>query len=147
MTTRRKWACWISLVTAGLLSSLLSFLGLFGLAWGGFPQQDHTAWMAAMFFPFVLALPLFVVAAGVSRLALYALWATAPCPWFAVIATSIHDFQHGTNSLLESVVLCAFLSVPLALLAALVQYGTHFYQITYDRHWVKWKVAAHDSTN
>jgi hypothetical protein len=147
MTTRRKWACWSSVIIAGLLSSLLSFLGLFGLAWGGFLQDGHPAWMAAVFFPFTLALPLFVVAAAVSRLGLYALWATVPFPWFAAIATSIPDFKPGPIGFLESVALCAYLSVPLALLAALVQYGTHFYEITYDSQWIKWKVATHESAS
>jgi hypothetical protein len=147
MTNSRKWACWSSLIIAGLLSSLLSFLGLFGLAWGGFPQKDHSAWMAAVFFPFALALPLFVVAAAASRFALYALWATVPFPWFGVVATSVPDFKPGPIGFLEGVVLCAYLSVPIALFAALVQYGTHFYEVTYDSQWVRWKEVTHESTN
>jgi hypothetical protein len=134
-------------MVAGLLASLLSFLGLFGLAWGGFLQDGHPAWMAAAFFPFALALPLFVAAAVVSRLALYALWASVPVPWFGVIAISIHEFKPGPIGFLEGVALWASLSVPLALLAALVQYGTRFYEITYDSQWVRWKVAKHESAN
>jgi hypothetical protein len=147
MTTKRKWACWLSLSVAGLLSSLFSFLGLFGLAWGGFLRSGHPAWMMAVFFPFALALPLFVLASAVSRLAMYALWAAVPFPWLGVIATSFHDFKPGLIGFLEGVVPCAYLSVALALLAALVQYGTHFYQITHDSQWIRWRVANHESAN
>jgi hypothetical protein len=126
---------------------MLSFFGLFGLAWGGFLQDGQPAWMAAAFFPFALALPLFVVAAAVTRRALYALWAAVPFPWLAMIATSSPDFKPGPTGFLEVVVLCSCLSVPLAVLAALVQYGTHFYEITYDSQWIRWKVPAHESAS
>jgi hypothetical protein len=134
-------------IIAALFSLLLSFLGLFGLAWGGFPQKDHSATIMAMFFPFALAFPLFAFAVGVSRLALYAIWAATPFPWFAVVATSLHGFRPGLIGFLDGVVLCAYPSIPLALLAALIQFGTHFYEFTYDSHWVRWKVATHETTN
>ena len=144
MTTSKKALCVVSLVVAGTLSIFLSFLGGFGLLWSGFPQKDHSFFVLAMFLPFFLALPLFILSACVSKTALYALWAAVPFPWIAVIEMSIPNLRPGPLGFFESMWACAYASVPLAILAALVQFGAHFYEFTCDSNWVRWKEVKHD---
>jgi hypothetical protein len=141
MATSKKWLCAASLTAAGLLSLFLSFIGGFGLLWAGFPQKDHSASVLAMFLPFLLAFPLFALAVGVSRLALLALWVAVPFPWLAYSAMLIHGFKGGPANLLKFSAEPAYMALPLFVAAALVQFGTQFYEITNDSQWVRWKAS------
>jgi len=147
MTNNRKWLCFGSLTVAGLLSLLLSFLGTFGLSWGGFPNDAHSAFLLVMFLPFLLAFPLFVLAVGVSNLAAFALWICVPFLWITWFGTSVHDFKGGPLEFAKFLALCCCATLPLLILAALVQFGTHFYEFTYDRRWVRWKEASQESAS
>jgi hypothetical protein len=144
MKTSRKFLCFSSLIAACLLSLLLSFLGLFGLTWGGTPQAIESPSILILFFPYLLAFPLFALAVAVSRLGSLALWIAVPLPGLAVFEGSVHDFKGGPLDLVKFLVLCCYPALPLLLLAALVQFGTHFYELTYDRRWVRWKEALHE---
>jgi hypothetical protein len=144
MTTSRKWLCFGSLTVAGLLSAFLSFLGAFGLSWGGFPRDGHSAFLLPLFIPFLVAFPLFLFALGVSKLASLALWICVPSSWLAVFETSVQDFKGGPLDFVKFLAECCYMALPLLLLAALVQFGTQFYEFTYDRQWVRWKEANHE---
>jgi hypothetical protein len=145
MTTSKRWLCFSSIIVAGLFGLLLSFLGGFGLLWGGFPGKNHSALLLLMFFPYLLAFPLFALATGVTKTAIYALWLVIPLPWIAVIQISIPFPQTGLIGFLRSVATCAYISVPLFVFAALVQYGSHFYEFTHNGQWVKWKESIDGS--
>ena len=146
MTTSRKWLCISSLIVAGLLSLLLSALGGFGLLWGGFPQKDHSALFLAMFLPFLLAFPLFAFAVFVSRPVSLALWIAIPFPALAVFEISSLDFKGGPFDFLKFLAECTKMAWPLLILAALVQFGTQFYEFTHDGQWVRWKKVSNEPT-
>jgi hypothetical protein len=148
MTTSRKWLCFGALIVAGLLSLLLSFWGVFGLAWVGFPQTGvyDSAWELALFLPFVLAFPLLALAVGATKYATLALWIIAPLPSLTVLVGNVNGFKGGPSDLMKFLAECIFASVPLLILAALVHFGTHFYEFTRDSRWVRWKEPKHALT-
>jgi hypothetical protein len=143
MKTSKKWLCWSSLALGGLISLLLSFWGAFGMLWGGFPHKDQSNFGMLILLPNLLALPIFVLAVGVSKHALWALWVLAPIPWLAVISGAFHGFQPGPIGFLKSVIVCGYPSWYLFFLCGLVQFGTQFYELTHDSKWVRWKEASH----
>jgi len=147
MTTSRKWLCIGSLAVAGLLSLLLSCFGGFALLWAGFPEKDHSARLMAMFLPFLLAFPLFALAAAVSRLASVALWIAVPFPWLAVFELNTHDFRGDPLSFMKLLASSFHMALPLLIVAALVQFGTQFYELTHNSQWVRWKEATHEPAN
>lgn len=144
MTTSRKVLCVSSLIVAGLLSVFLSFLGAFGLVWGGFPKDGESALLLGIFLPLLFTFPLFALSVGVSKLASRALWVCVPFPWLAWFETSLHGFKGGPLDLAKSLAECSYMAWPLLFLAALVQFGTHFYEFTHDSRWVRWKEAKHE---
>jgi hypothetical protein len=144
MTTSRKWLCFASVALGGLLSLLFSFLGLFGFTWGGIPESIESPSILFLFMPYLLAFPLFALAVAVSRLASLALWIAVPIPSVAMFQGNIHDFKGGPFDLVRFIGECSLPALPLLLLAALVKFGTHFYEVTYDRTWVRWKDGSHE---
>jgi hypothetical protein len=145
MKTSNKVLCFSSLAIAGVLSILLSFFGLFGLAWGGFPKSGYDAQAVELFLPLVLALPLFALAVGVTKYASLVLWIMVAISWIVMIRISMSNFHGGPLDFLTLLVVSLFRSFPmlLLLLAALVEFCTHFYEFTRDRSWVRWKGAEH----
>jgi hypothetical protein len=87
---------------------------------------------------------LFAFAVGVSRLASLALWIVVPLPWLSAFLAAALEFKGGPLEFVRFLGVCSGMALPLLLLAALVQFGTHFYEFTYDRHWVRWKEASHE---
>jgi hypothetical protein len=147
MKTSSKWLCFGSLIFAGLLSLLLSFFGLFGLAWSGFPQKSSPASILGIFLPDLLALPLFAVTVAVWKRAWLFSWFLVPFPAITILASSVHDLKGTSIGVARSLAEFSRLTCPLLILAALVQFGTNFYEFRQDGHWVRWKEASHETAD
>jgi hypothetical protein len=146
MKTRKKVLCISSLVVAAVLSALLSFLGIFSLAWTGLPTNSQDAPVLGLFVPLVLAFPLFALSVAVTKYAPLVLWGMVAIPWIVIARLVLRDLRGGPLDFLTQMTLCRTDIIPIALmiLAALTQYGTHFYKFTHDRQWVRWKEAEHE---
>jgi hypothetical protein len=144
MSASKKWVCTLSLALAGLLSLLLSLLGFFALTWGSLAQAIKSPPTLALLLPYVLAFPLFVLSVAVSKHASHVLWIMAPIPGLAMTWFSIHDPKQSAIYFPEFLAELACTVLPLLALAALVHCGTHFYEFTHDRKWVRWKKPNHE---
>jgi len=145
MKTSSKCLCIGALNVGGLLSLLLSFLGLFGLAWGGFPQKSPPASLLGIFLPYLLALPLFAVTVAIWKRAWLFFWFLVPFPALTILASSVQDLKGTSIGLAKYLQGFSRLTCPLLILGALVQFGTHFYELRHDGQWVRWKEASHET--
>jgi hypothetical protein len=139
MIASRKWLCGLSLFFGGLLSLLLSILGFSGLVWPGFAPTLPFPFTLALLLPYLLAFPLFVFAVAFSKRGSLVLWIVTPFPGLAPLVFLIHGQNGSAVNVLRLLARNASSVLPLLALAALVQFGTRFYEFTHDSKWVRWK--------
>ena len=147
MTTSKKWLCIGSLTVAGAISLALSFFGGCGLLWGGFPQKNHSVTFLGILLPYLFALPVSAFAATVWKPASLLLWFMVPIHWLAMFEISIPDFKGGPLALFGLIWSCLYWTKGLLILAALVQFGTGFYELTHDKQWARWAGATSEPAN
>ena len=147
MTTSQKWLCLISLTVACLMSLGLSLAGAGAFLWGGLPHKNGVALWCTFLLPWLLAFPLFAIAAGISQRATLAIWLLAVLHFLAMTKISVPSAMTGPVPLLNLFWVSFHSTVPNLLLAALTQYGTQFYEFSHDSNWVRWKEAKHAPAN
>ena len=127
MTLTRKFLCIGALILAGSVALLVFFLGLMALAWSGFGRGKNSVSILCFFLPFLLALPLFVLSLGGTRLGSVGLWVLVPYHWFSLICGSFPNPAHSVLGFLKLLAICASERqlLLLVLLAALVQFGVN----------------------
>jgi hypothetical protein len=140
----RKWLCITSLAAAGVLSLGFSLFGLMFFLWGGFPPKENTAAALALGLPYLLSFPLVLLAVLVWKPASRILWLAVPFPWLGVIGFSYRDLDPRPLKFLASVAVCAYPILPLVILAALVQYGIRFFEVTGGSNGYKWSGVLND---
>jgi hypothetical protein len=147
MTNNQKLLCIGSLLGAGILSLIISFFGGFALLWAGIEEKPSPyIWLAFVIAP-ILAFPLFLLAVGVSRLASFALWVMVLMHWIAMTLLSF-PFS-GPMNVLRILIFCLFSKsmMSLIVLAALVTFGTHFYQLPLDKRFFMRSGAKYETTD
>ncbi len=124
-----KWHFIGALTLAGLLSFYSSFIGFMAFAWGGFGRQKFPALEILLFLPPLLAFPLFVIAAGSSRIALFAMWTLAPVHSLALFQMNAGSFAGSFFQYVGLLLacLCDRIAVFLWIAAWLVLFGTRIY--------------------
>jgi hypothetical protein len=124
-----RWHYIGALILAGLLSLYASFLGLMAFAWGGFGRQKFPALEILLFLPPLLAFPLFMFAAGSSRIASFAMWALGPAHSLALFQMNAAGFAGNFFHYLGLLLACIFdrMAIILWVAAWLVHFGTSIY--------------------
>jgi hypothetical protein len=126
MKTIDKWFCIGLLIFAGLLSSLTSLMGfvaIFGIEF----QNPPPATVLIPFLLLGLELPIFALSVIVSRRFFHALWAMA-----LLFGSPINGHGHFLR-----VVFRESATIPLLVVAALVQLCTSFYLLPLDKRLAK----------
>ena len=140
MTNSRRWVIPLTWTVAGLIATVLTFQGVFGLLWGGFPGRDVPWELAGILGPLALTFPLFFLSVFRFRLAPLGLWILVPIHWISTIAISLPDFKGGPLELLRLLAssFCTVTLLGLAIVAGLVQWSAkltrpEFPQPSYER--------------
>jgi len=133
MKTIDKWFCIGLLIFAGLLSSLTSLMGfvaIFGIEF----QNPPPATVLIPFLLLGLELPIFALSVIVSRRFFHALWAMALLHPLTMLLFGSPINGHGH---FLRVVFRESATIPLLVVAALVQLCTSFYLLPLDKRLAK----------